>query len=122
MFDRKGLVSEFSEEDVEDFVKEVVEGPEIRGPVIMDESSLEGKQSWEDLLNLLETSNCDKRHEREEERYDCDNCYFDQTRKFVFQTFFLQNMLLEDDNKESQGGIEIDVFEVEQSGICEGGL
>ena len=45
MFDRKGLVSEFSEEDVEDFVKEVVEGPEIRGPVIMDESSLEGKQS-----------------------------------------------------------------------------
>lgn len=88
----------------------------------MNESSLKREQPAQDLPQLSEPSSQDKGQETSNKGDKGGHCYFPQISNFVLEMSLPQDILFENDCKEGQSGIEIDMFEVEQDSIAKGCL
>ena len=88
----------------------------------MDQPALEGKQARQDLSDLLESS---AEHEGQKGSHKGKNghdSHLGQPCESLLVVFGLEDVLLENVGEEGEGGVEVDVLEVEQAGVEEGAL
>lgn len=104
-----------------DFIGKEVECPEIRRPVVMNQSSSKREQSAEDLLDSINPPNSNKRRKGYEKGQKSDSTYFNQPGKFLsilimslrVDTTF-EHIVLEYEYKKGYRAIQVNMLEVEQ--------
>lgn len=100
-----------------ELIEEVVKRPKVRSPIIVYEPSLERKKSAQYLWDLAKSSDYDKRQKWEKKRNESHTSNLYEIFYSIFDIFLLQYVFFQNENKESQRRIKVDMFEVQQCTI-----
>lgn len=105
---------------VDQLISEVVESPTVRGPIFVNESALKREESSQNDRNLLYSSSNNEGQEGDKKRSKRNCGYLNQPRRSFSCVILFEDVLLENVCKKSQRSIEVDMFEIQETGISEG--
>ena len=105
----------------DDFVGKEVKCPEIRRPIIVNQSPSEGKEPTEHLFDSIDTSSKNERTKRQYKWQNCNHRNFSQPGKLLFilimsliSRIAFKHIVFEYQDEKGDRTVQINVLEVEQ--------